>query len=150
MKSNEILNECVDAKGLKEMASTLGVSSSVVEKWCEDAKEYSDNPLQRILTICIVTKDRAPLDWLCAQLNSIRANQPGARVEPLTVLMKTQRILKEFANVLDAVTQSSKNDDRIDPTETELIRHEWNQLKSVAESFVLACEAGQYNLKPET
>ncbi len=57
----------------------------------------------------------------------------------------TQSILKEFSEMLEAVTESYANGQRIDLQESVRIRKEWEELKSRAEQFVCACEHGVFN-----
>ena len=56
----------------------------------------------------------------------------------------TRRIVREFSDLLDVLTESIENDGVIDLKEAESIRTEWEKLKSSAESFVSACEKGLY------
>ena len=60
------------------------------------------------------------------------------------VLRATQAILKEFSEVLQAVSQSYEDDGEISKHEAEKIRKEWEELKESTESFVVACETGVY------
>jgi hypothetical protein len=46
--------------------------------------------------------------------------------------------------VLEAVSRSIADDQCIDDKESERIRSVWEQLKSVTETFVTACERGRY------
>lgn len=148
MKSHEILRKAIYTAGVKSVASDLGLSTSLLYKWCEDREgpdaAGADNPLDRLLKICTATEDHTPVDWLCAQLGSVRVDNPEVVTEPLSVLETTQRILKEFSDVLEAVSESYNHDYRIDEKESQRIRFEWDELKMVAESFVMACEAGRY------
>ena len=46
--------------------------------------------------------------------------------------------------MLQAVSESYGEDTAIDAQEAANIRREWEQLKTLAEQFVLTCEAGGY------
>ena len=88
------------------------------------------------------------IDWLCQQTDSFRVKNP--QPAPVTnieqsVLKNTQCILKEFSEMLEAVTESYANGQRIDLKESTRIRKEWEELKSRAEQFVHACEQGVFN-----
>ena len=58
----------------------------------------------------------------------------------------TQRILKAFSEMLDMVSRSIGDDGGVDLDEAQKIRVEWEELKRVAEQFVLQAEAGRYML----
>jgi hypothetical protein len=93
-----------------------------------------------------LTGDPRPIDWLCRQSNAYRVeNIPASEQPPEPVLRSTQTILKEFSDVLEAVSDSYANENRIDAEEAQRIRKEWEELKQVAEAFVRACEEGVYN-----
>jgi hypothetical protein len=82
------------------------------------------------------------LEWLCAQAGGVYVRNPP-RVDTASkpdVLVETQRILKEFSDVLSAVSQAWV-DARVSHEEAAHIRKEWDELKSVAETFVLMCES---------
>ena len=61
----------------------------------------------------------------------------------------TQKILQEFSDLLDAVSSSVENDGDIDAKEAKRIRREWEDLKRITESFVVACERGVYAEAPD-
>ena len=65
------------------------------------------------------------------------------------ILRSTQAILKEFSEVLNAVSTSFDDDGKIDEQEAQRIRDEWENLKEVTESFVVSCEHGVYGGQPE-
>ena len=61
------------------------------------------------------------------------------------MLEATQHLLSEFSELLAAVSQSYNADRTIDDDEASRIRKEWEDLKTLAERFVVACESGIYN-----
>ena len=98
------------------------------------------------MEICEITGDDSAVDWLCQKTESFRVKNPVQGEATISsVLDNTQVILKEFSDVLEAVTESYANGHRIDQTESARIRKEWEDLKSVAEQFVYACEEGMFN-----
>jgi len=127
----------------------MGLSQSLIYKWCqpssgEDASG-AENPLDRVLEICRITGDEHAIDWLCQQTDSFRTENPETHtLTSPTFLENTQSILKEFSDVLEAVTESYAHGNEIDETEAARIRKEWEELKSIAETFVQACEAGVF------
>ena len=47
--------------------------------------------------------------------------------------------------MLQAVSESYGGDNSVDAQEAANIRREWEQLKTLAEQFVVACEMGGYS-----
>jgi hypothetical protein len=151
-KSHEVLKAAISTTGVKSVASDMGLSQSMIYKWSQasDSPDASgaDNPLDRLLTLCRLTNDETPVDWLCQQTGSFRVKNPEGTASAdisRSVLDNTQDILKEFSEMLEAVTESYANGQRIDLSESDRIRKEWEELKSVTEQFVCACEQGTFN-----
>lgn len=152
-KSHEVLKETVAERGVKAVATEMGLSQSMIYKWCESSAgpddSGADNPLDRILTLCTITGMEQPIAWLCEQTDSFRVANP--KNEPVvissTVLENTQAMLREFSEVLEAVTESYANGQRIDAEEAARIGKEWEDLKRVGEQFVVACEQGKFSEK---
>ena len=151
--SYEILRSAVSKEGAKAVAAGMGVSPSLVYKWCEPSEgavaSGTGNPLDRILRLCELTKEDSLLDWLCEQRGSFRADNPNIKEVNPSVLENTQTILREFSELLEAVTESYAHQQRIDPEEAMRIRKEWEDLKRVAEGFVFSCEAGVFDEQKE-
>ncbi len=149
MNSHEVMRRTIAKAGVKAVAADLALSHSLVYKWCEpkglDASG-ADNPLDRILALCRSTGEPLPVVWLCEQLNGYFVENvvPDGGDSAVGALAMTQSILKEFSELLDMVSQSLKVDDGISPDEARGIRVEWEDLKRVAEQFVLGCEMGRY------
>jgi hypothetical protein len=153
MDSHEILKKTISKAGVKSVASDMCLSPSLIYKWCEakgDALSGADNPLDRLLALCQVTGDHSPIVWLCEQVNAFYVENiaPDMEDQEMEVLKMTQRILREFSDMLDMVAQAMANDSGIDKKEARDIRAEWEDLKRVAEQFVLGCEMGAF--APET
>lgn len=149
-KSHEVLKQAVTRCGAKSVASDMGLSQSLIYKWCEpsDGPDCSgvDNPLDRLVELFRLTGDDSAIDWLCQQADSFRIKNPAVEESSeSSVLDNTQTILKEFSELLEAVTEGYANGQRIDPAESARIRKEWEDLKRVAERFVHACEQGVFD-----
>ncbi len=146
MKSHEVLKSAIDdKKGVKQVAADMSLSASMVYKWCEPAENPesagSVNPLDRVVAICRATGSRQPVVWLCEQFDGYFVENTKAQsAVSMELLSGTRRILREFSDLLDAITRSTANDGRIDNAEAIRIRHEWENLKRIAEQFVKACE----------
>lgn len=149
MNSHEVLKKSVSDLGVKSVASDLGLSTSLIYKWCQptDSEEASgaDNPLDRLARVYELTGDRGPIEWLCQQADGYYVqNVPTEDIDAIPLLHMTRRIVREFSDVLDVLTESIDNDGQIDLDEAKQIRKEWEKLKSTAESFVSGCEKGVY------
>jgi len=140
MKSHEIIKAAVEKLGAKHVASELGVSLSLLYKWSEPTDESgAANPLDRVAELVRATDDDRPITWLCQGREGIFVKNPPKQSGPVDVLRETQRILKEFSDVLSAVS-TAWEDSKLTQQEAEKIRHEWDELKAVAETFVMTCE----------
>ncbi len=140
MKSHDVIKEMFDRLGAKHVASELGVSLSLLYKWSEpEGESGAANPLDRVAELSRVTDDDRAVQWLAHQRGGVFVKNPPRLVEKVDVFRETQRILKEFADVLQAVS-SAWDDARLTPDEIERIRHEWDELKSIGETFVMSCE----------
>jgi hypothetical protein len=145
--SAEALRRAVKDVGVKRVAAALGVSTSLVYKWCEQPKNVDGspgsgalNPLDRLATLIEVTGDDRPVRWLAENAHGFFVRNPSGRpASGLGLLGQTQVIVKEFADLLQSLEESLA-DGRIEPTEADRIRHEWESLKSAGEMMVVSCE----------
>lgn len=140
MKSHEVIKQTVDALGAKKVASELGVSLSLLYKWSEPTDESgAANPLDRVAQLSRITQDPRCVMWLCQQMNGVYVKNPQPLGGRLDVMRETQRLLKEFSDLLMAVSNAWE-DAKVSGEEADKIRAEWDELKSIAETFVVACE----------
>ena len=149
MKSNEVLKETFKEKGVKFVAQELSLSTSLVYKWCHDKDSETspgaENPLDRLQAIIDCTGNTAPIQWLCQSNGGFFVSNPTSEGQLSgPVLGATQELLGEFSELLAAVSNSYQDDGAIDASEARDIRKEWEDLKTLAEQFVLACEDGAY------
>ena len=149
MESYEVLKKAVSGVGVKSVAADMKLSSAMVYRWCEanDSPDASGakNPLDRVATLCDLTGDRGPIKWLCRKVDGFFVqNSEADEGFAGSVFVATQQMLKEFSDVLRSVTNGMRDDGRIDRDEAGQLRNEWEELKSVAESFIVACERGEY------
>lgn len=152
MESHEVLKETIREVGVKQLASDMGLSSSLIYKWCEssegDNAAGADNPLDRIVKLCATTDSKEPVAWLCEKMDGFLVKNVAADAEACEpVLNATKTILQKFSELLQAVTESVNHESRVDSTEAKRIRAEWEDLKRVGEQFTLACEQGMYRKK---
>ena len=151
-ESHQAIKEAVRELGAKQVAAELKLSPSLLYKWCEP-RLFSDsgaaNPLDRIADLYRVTGDRRLVAWVCRQADSFPVQNPPAPDprQPVPPIKSTQVILREFSELLKDVSDSIDNDGVIDQKESLAIRQHWEKLKQLAESFIVACEAGRYDKK---
>ncbi len=149
MESHEVLKQTMSEVGVKSIAADMNLSTSLLYKWCQpkDSPDApgADNPLDRLLRICELTGETQPLRWLCERSSGYFTRNPVIHSEEsIPLINATRGILKEFTELLDAVSESIENDGEISPDEAERIRSEWEDLKSLTEGFVNSCELGTY------
>ena len=61
------------------------------------------------------------------------------------IFKNTQKLIKQFSDTLEKISDCFDNDNKITGKEAESIRKEWEELKSIGEGFVYACELGKFN-----
>jgi len=157
-RSDEILKQAADRIGVKALAAELKLSPALVYKWCQpyepDNPDSSGarNPLDRLADIVEVTGDMDVVNWLCRQVDGFFTPNPMVDTRHLDaeLLMGTQQLVKEFSDMLEEVSRSIANDSMIEPSEAVRIRKHWETLKRVAETFVVAGEAGLFRMGSQT
>jgi hypothetical protein len=157
MKSYEVIRQAVDEPGVKAVAAALKVSPALVYKWCEPPADEADpdqsgakNPLDRLREMYLLTKDIRLIRWLCNEAGGFYVSNPVPEIRRSAdeaIYNETRAMVRDFSELLDAVTASVENDPHIDPDEADLIRQRWEDLKACVERFVISCERGHYRLK---
>ena len=150
MQSHQVLREAINKKGVKAMSAELKLSQAMVYKWCqprdEEGGDGSYNPLDRVLAIVEASEDTGPVHWLCQAASGFFVENPvrtGPNLSP--VLQATQKLLREFSDLLEIISDSYNDDSAINSAESQRIREEWERLKTLGEGFVRACEDGRYS-----
>ncbi len=154
MKSYEVIRNAVDEQGVKAVAAALKVSAALVYKWCEPPAEHDDpegsgakNPLDRVREMYLLTKDIRLIRWLCNEAGGFFVSNPVPDLRKssgASIFDETRTMVREFSELLDAVTGSLEDDSMIDAEESDDIRQKWEDLKACVERFVLSCEKGMY------
>jgi hypothetical protein len=157
MKSHEVIRQAVDEPGVKAVAAALKVSPALIYKWCEPAAEKEDpdqsgakNPLDRVVEMYRLTKDIKLVRYLCNAAGGFFVSNPDLQLRKSRdheIYDETKTMVREFAELLDAVTASVEHDSSISVEEADKIRQRWEDLKACVEHFAIGCEKGQY-LKP--
>ncbi len=145
MQSHELLREVFDKKKPKEIAADIGLSSSMVYKWGEPNTAGSGigNPLDRIEALLKSTGDHRLVQWICERAGGFFIINPKSTPHPHHLIPATNQIVQEFADLLHVIAGAT-NDEQISAPEAKQIRARWEELKSVTECFVAACEQGDF------
>jgi hypothetical protein len=147
MKSHELLREVFQTHNPKHIADQMGLSVSMVYKWAEPPEQGSGatNPLDRTAALMAAVADPRVVEWICAQANGFFIENPKVtRHRAYSLVPATHRVVQEFAEMLSVIANGAV-DDNISSHEAESIRSRWEDLKSVTESFVRACEGGSFH-----
>jgi hypothetical protein len=157
MKSHEVIRSAVDELGVKAVAAGLKVSAALVYKWCEAPAEQMDpeasgakNPLDRVREMYQLTKDIRLIRWLCNEAGGFFAANPVPDLRKsagATIFDETRTMVRDFSELLDAITESLEDDQQVDAEEADQIRQKWEDLKACVEGFALSCEKGLYRGK---
>ncbi|RIK61989.1 MAG: hypothetical protein DCC65_18150 [Planctomycetota bacterium] len=83
---------------------------------------------------------------MCQQAGGFFVFNPTAGFKDIDadLLQSTQQLVQGFSELLNEVSRAVADDGAISDKESKRIRTEWEQLKTMAESFVVTCEAGRY------
>ncbi len=152
MYSHELLHEVLQKTSAKQIASDLNLSLSLIYKWAEPADDPSSsgstNPLDRIEALHKTTQDERIVQWVCERAGGFFIKNPKAKwPHPYAVIPAANTIVQEFADLLSVVATAT-GDSHVTHEESKAIRKRWEQLKSVTEGFVQACEAGNFKSLP--
>jgi hypothetical protein len=93
------------------------------------------------------TDDRRPIEWLCGQAGGlfvVPLHASDSEVDK-RYIDHTRKLLAEFSDLLQVMSDSMAHENRIDEAEADEIRTQWQRLQGYGESFVRACEAGRFD-----
>jgi hypothetical protein len=157
MKSYDVIRQAVDEPGVKAVAGALKVSPALVYKWCEPPAEEGEpdqsgakNPLDRVREMYELTKDIRLIRFLCNEAGGFFVANPVPDLRKSideSVFGQTRAMVRDFSELLEAVTESVEDDALIDLNEADIIRQKWEDLKACVEKFAVACEKGHFHLK---
>src|SRR5256885_15990386 len=149
MKSYDVIRAAVEEPGVKAVAAALGVSPALVYKWCEPPAEAGDqeqsgakNPLDRVAEMYQLTKDIRLVRWLCNQAGGFFVANPVSNLRKSVeenIFTETRSMVREFSELLDAVTESVEDEAGIDPDEADEIRQRWEDLEACLVEVVVSC-----------
>jgi hypothetical protein len=147
MESHELLRAIYKDTSPKVISQETGLSLSMVYKWAQakgEGQSGINNPLDRIAELIQITDDQRLVQWICAQFGGFYVKSPKRCPKQDEGLMSsTSRMVQETADLLSIVSCAAY-DNHIDSPEAARIRKRWETLKTVVESFVHACEEGNF------
>ena len=147
MDSHDIIRQAVKKAGAKKIASTLGVSASLIYKWADRENDPTGgmmNPLERIAQLFEMSGDEQLIQWLSQRAGGFFVrNPPSTCKKGFEVVPATQEIVQQFADLLGSIS-SAAADNAISEKEAGLIRDAWDELKRHTEGFVKCCEEGDF------
>jgi len=148
MKSHELLRRLLQDRNAKELAEEMGLSTSTIYKWTEPAVNGgsgTQNPLDRVEQLIALTNGGAVAHWVCERAGGFYVKNPhlGDGSEHQPVVVATNRIVQEFAEMLSLVTMAAI-DNTITEEEARDIRDRWESVKSATEEYVNCCELGHF------
>jgi hypothetical protein len=94
-----------------------------------------------------LTKDIRLVRWLCNGAGGFFVSNPVPELRKSldeAIFGETRAMFRDFSELLDEITESIEDDSAIDVGEADQIRQKWEDLKAVAERFVVGCEKGRY------
>ena len=147
MKSHEIIKESCRKRGIKSVASDVGVSTSLLYKWSQPPDESgsgSKNPLDRMMNLMHAANDPLMIEWICEQAGGYFVRNPDSKEERnYDVMPATNEIVSQFSSLLSEISKAAE-DNAIANNESVRIRKVWDALKSFTEGFVTCCEQGDF------
>src|SRR5471030_1005212 len=147
MQSHEVMRDVLKKTSAKQIAATMGLSLSLIYKWAEPPGDESGSgtgsPLDRVGELIRVTGDARVAQWVCEQAGGFLIRNPQNLPRTQALIPITNDIVHEFADMLSTIATAS-TDNVITRDEAKTIRARWEELKSVNEGFVAACESGNF------
>jgi hypothetical protein len=120
MKSYDVIRLAVDEPGVKAVAAALKVSPALVYKWCEPPADDAEpdqsgakNPLDRVREMYELTKDIRLIRFLCNEAGGFFVANPVPDLRKSldeTVFSQTRAMVRDFSELLEAVTESVEDD----------------------------------------
>ncbi len=143
MDSKEAMRRACENVGIKTVAEALGLSQTAIYNQIND--ENRKDILAKFVDFVNACGDDSPMVWACEQLNGMFIRNPEVTVDHFQDANQcVSDTLREFSDVIKEISIALQ-DNRVTRDEADRIRKEWEELKLLLESFVLACEFGYLN-----
>ena len=147
MHSHEVMREVLKKTSAKQIAAGMRLSLSLIYKWAEKPEDESGSgagsPLDRVGELIRITGDARVAQWVCEQAGGFYIRNPKNLAVDQPLIPITNDIVHEFADMLASIATSAA-DSVITKGESQKIRARWEELKTVTEGFVAACESGNF------
>jgi len=145
--SDGILRKAAEGINIKELAADLGkvegkdtLSVSYIYQQLR-----GDTKIKNILERCRVwlkhDKSGTILQWLCNENEGYFVKRISNKKCSNQVVAK---LMKEFAEVISTIADALL-DGKVSMTEYKNLRKEWQDVQSIMEGFLDACEKGEYS-----
>jgi len=141
MNTKEAMYKACKKKGIQEVARLMGIAPTTLYNQMNQNMNVPDI-VDRFIEFCNATESAIPMQYVCEFQNGYFI--PNLDIRPsnsVTTQKYMAEAMRKFSNVLDEVSYSLE-DNKICKSDSEKIRHKWEELKHSLESFVLACEFG--------
>lgn len=152
MHSHEVMKEVLKKTSAKQIAADMSLSLSLIYKWAEppedDSGSGASSPLDRVGQLIRITRDVRIAQWVSEQAGGFYIRNPQQLPPHQPLIPITNDIVQEFADMLATIATSSA-DNVITKDEAKNIRRRWEELKTVTEGFVTACEGGSFSATGE-
>ncbi len=138
MDSRGTMKAACDNVGIKCVADKMGVSSSVLYNQMNEDKRI--DLLKRFVDFCEATESDIPIKWACEKLGGVFVPNKEVSDEELGAVTTTyvSKSVKEFGDVITVMGEAIE-DGVITENEALKIKKEWDELKTLLESFVHVC-----------
>ena len=143
MTSKDVMKSACKLKGVKQVATAMKIAPTALYNQMNRNLENPDF-IQRFLDFCVASESDEPVRWASSNLNGFFVKNPEVALNKTDVPAHkyVSECLKEFGHLINKVGEAIK-DGSISKGESHNIRKEWDDLKSLIETFVSACENGK-------
>lgn len=138
IKHNEVIQEVLEGKNIKQVAGDMGVSKELLYKW---KSAEARNPLGHIEELFKATGEHRIIEYMCTLFDGYFVSNTHELEEHENV----NRIYSEIADVLKVMSESYE-DEVFTLGELLKIQREFNELQAVMHGF-LASQFKRFELE---
>ena len=143
MNSKQALKLACQDRGIKDIAECLSISPTAIYNQINDPGK--NDILNKFVDFVNACGNDIPIQWAASELNGIFLKNPDIEAKKDEINQTyVPEALQDFGNVIKEIGQAME-DGKVTLEEAEKIREEWDKLKVLLETFVLACEFGFLN-----
>ena len=143
MDSKEALKLACDERGVKEIAENLSISPTAIYNQINDPDK--NDILNKFVDFVNACGNDVAIQWASSELNGIFLKNPDIAAKKEEIKRTyIPEALQDFGNVIKEIGEAME-DGKVTAEEAEGIRQQWDKLKVLLETFVLACEFGFLN-----